>query len=130
MNIGQAAARSRLPVKTIRYYEEIDLIRPERGDNGYRSYSDDDIRRLAFLQRARHLGFSIEECRTLLSLYRDRNRASAEVRSIARAKIAEIDDRIACLKDLRKHLADLVADCRGDHLPVCPIIDDLAGGSA
>ena len=80
MNIGEAAERTSLPPKTIRYYEEIDLVTPERGTNGYRRYSDKDVHRLRFLQRARSLGFSIDECRLLLSLYQDRHRASADVK--------------------------------------------------
>ena len=78
MNIGLASEKSGLPSKTIRYYEEIELIKPDRADNGYRDYSDNDIHRLRFLQRSRSLGFSIEECRLLLSLYEDDRRASAD----------------------------------------------------
>lgn len=127
MNISEAASRASLPVKTVRYYEEIDLVSPDRAQNGYRSYSSDDVKRLRFLQRSRRLGFSLDECRTLLSLYGDSGRASSEVKAIARVRISEIDGRIADLKDLRKHLSDLVADCHGDDLPFCPIIEDLAG---
>ena len=80
MNIGEAAERSKLPAKTLRYYEEINLVVPGRSGNGYRAYRPEDIHRLTFLQRARGLGFTIEECRSLLSLYADKNRASAEVK--------------------------------------------------
>ncbi|MEZ5812934.1 MAG: Cu(I)-responsive transcriptional regulator [Rhizobiaceae bacterium] len=127
MNIGTAAEKANLPAKTIRYYEDIDLIRPARAANGYRDYSDYDVHRLVFLQRARSLGFSIEECRLLLSLYQDENRASADVRAIAAAKIGEIDRKIGELKSLRSTLATLVKHCHGDQRPDCPIIDDLAG---
>ena len=91
MNIGTASVQSRLPVKTIRYYEDIGLVRPLRSDTGYRDFSDTDLQRLKFLQRARSLGFSIEECRELLSLYEDGNRASADVKAITQSKITEID---------------------------------------
>jgi MerR family transcriptional regulator, copper efflux regulator len=77
MNIGAAARRSGLPPKTIRYYEEIGLLTASRAANGYRDYSEADVQRLGFVQRARRLGFSVEECRQLLSLYSDRDRASA-----------------------------------------------------
>ncbi len=127
MNIGAASERSNLPAKTIRYYEEIALIKPARLDNGYREYSDNDLHRLRFLQRARSLGFTIEECRTLLSLYEDKHRASADVKSIAQSKIEEIDRKIAELRSLRATLASLADDCHGDNRPDCPIIDDLAG---
>ncbi len=85
MNVGDAAQRSGLPAKTIRYYEEIGLISPSRAGNGYRDYSGDDIHRLAFLRRARNLGFSIDDCRQLMALYQDRGRASQDVREIAAA---------------------------------------------
>ena len=85
MNIGEAAEASGLPAKTIRYYEDIKLVRPARGANGYRDFSEHDAHKLAFLARARSLGFSIEECRTLLSLYEDRDRASAASNRLANA---------------------------------------------
>ena len=85
MNIGIAAANSSLPAKTIRYYEEIGLITPARLGNGYRDYSDLDIQHLRFVQRARSLGFSVEQCRQLLDLYRDKTRASADVKRRVRS---------------------------------------------
>jgi len=130
VNIGAAAELANLPAKTIRYYEDIRLITPERADNGYRSYSASDIERLRFLQRARGLGFSIEECRQLVSLYQDTNRASAEVRSIASAKIIEIDAKIEQLVGMRKTLSALVSECRGNSEPKCAIIDELSGKDA
>ncbi|MDX8480486.1 Cu(I)-responsive transcriptional regulator [Mesorhizobium sp. VK24D] len=127
MNIGIASDRSGLPPKTIRYYEDIGLVRPDRTDNGYRDYSVADIHELRFLQRARSLGFSVDECRQLLSLYQDRNRESADVKAIAEAKLAEIDRKIAELASLRRLLSHLVEHCQGDDRPDCPIIDELAG---
>lgn len=127
MNIGTAAELSNLPPKTIRYYEDIRLISPTRGQNGYRDYSDNDVHRLRFLQRARSLGFSIDECRLLLSLYDNENRASADVKVIALEKVKEIDRKIVELTSLRMTLAALAEHCHGDHRPDCPIIDDLAG---
>jgi MerR family copper efflux transcriptional regulator len=127
MNIGQAADLSKLPVKTIRYYEDIKLVTPNRLSNGYRDYSENDVHRLAFLQRSRSLGFSIEECRLLLSLYDDDQRSSSDVRSIASAKIGEIDKKIKELQSLKLTLEALVQNCHGDGKPDCPIIDSLAG---
>ena len=127
MNIGTAAERSGLPAKTIRYYEEIGLIKPERHENGYRDYSAADLHRLRFLQRSRGLGFSVGECRQLLSLYNDQERESADVKAIATAKLGEIDRKIAELEGLRDMLRHLVANCHGDERPDCPIIDGLAG---
>lgn len=127
MNIGHASELSKLPAKTIRYYEDIKLINPERAENGYRDYSENDIHILKFLQRSRSLGFSIEECRSLLSLYQDDKRASSDVKTLAIIKISEIDLKIKELKSLRKTLTSLVDNCHGDDKPECPIIDDLAG---
>ncbi|WP_420335486.1 Cu(I)-responsive transcriptional regulator [Roseibium sp.] len=127
MNIGTASEQSRLPVKTIRYYEDIGLVRPLRSENGYRDFSDADLQTLKFLQRARSLGFSIEECRELLSLYEDGNRASADVKAITQSKIVEIDRKIDELKSLKRVLTTLSDACHGDSRPTCPIIDDLAG---
>lgn len=127
MNIGSAAEISGLPPKTIRYYEDIELVTPDRMENGYRDYSEKDINRLRFLQRSRSLGFTIEECRLLLSLYEDKHRASADVKAIALQKVTEIDRKITELQSLRKTLSTLAEHCHGDSKPDCPIIDDLAG---
>jgi Cu(I)-responsive transcriptional regulator len=126
MNIGEASRTSGLPAKTIRYYEEIGLIRSSRQDNNYRDYSEADINGLRFLRRARALGFSIDECRQLLSLYGDKRRASADVRRLAETHIGDIDAKIAELKAMRRTLSNLVNACRGDRRPDCPILQDLA----
>ena len=128
MNIGEAAAASGLPAKTIRYYEEIGLIRPARDGNGYRAFSGRDVHRLAFLARARGLGFSIGECRALLALYDDQGRASEDVKRLAERHLLRIDQRINELQALRQTLAGLVHSCAGDERPDCPILDDLAAG--
>jgi Cu(I)-responsive transcriptional regulator len=127
MNIGDAAKQSGLPAKTIRYYEDIALVVPARGENGYRVYGPDDVHKLRFVQRARGLGFSVEDCRALLSLYEDDNRASADVKAIAKERLAEIAAKISELKALQTTLKHLVDHCHGDHRPQCPIIDGLAG---
>jgi MerR family transcriptional regulator, copper efflux regulator len=127
MNIGAAAEKANLPAKTIRYYEDINLVHPARSENGYRDYSETDVHRLRFLQRSRSLGFTIDECRLLLSLYDDENRASADVKAIAEMKIVEVDRKIAELQGLRATLSSLACSCHGDERPDCPIIDDLAG---
>ena len=127
MNIGEAARQCELPAKTIRYYEDIDLVRPGRLENGYRDYSDRDIHTLRFLQRSRSLGFSIEECRLLLSLYEDEGRASSDVKSIVNSKIKDIDQKIQELNSLKATLEFLANSCHGNDKPDCPIIDDLSG---
>lgn len=130
MNIGEIADRSGLPPKTIRYYEEIGLIHPQRRENGYRSFREADLHKLAFLGRARALGFSIEDCRTLLGLYEDERRESAQVKALAEEHLAAIDAKIAQLEAMRGTLSHLVEACSGDDRPDCPILADLAGAPA
>ncbi len=127
MNIGDVATTSGLPAKTIRYYEEIGLVIPPRAANGYRAYRDRDAHMLRFIARARGLGFSIEDCRALLSLYEDSARASADVKRLARTHLAEIDAKIEELREMRSVLSHLVEACHGDARPDCPILDELAG---
>lgn len=127
MNISDVAQTSGLPVKTIRYYADIGLIQPTRGANGYRNFSEADGHQLKFLAKARSLGFSIDDCRALLSLYEDKDRASADVKKLAQKHIENIERKIAELESLREAVSALVEGCRGDHRPDCPIIDGLAG---
>jgi Cu(I)-responsive transcriptional regulator len=126
VNIGAAEQASGLPAKTIRYYEDIGLLVPARQQNGYREYGRTDVHKLAFLKRARGLGFSIEDCRALMSLYEDRNRASADVKALAHTHIHQIEAKIADLEGLQGALAHLIKACHGDARPNCPILDDLA----
>lgn len=129
MNIGTVAERSGVPPKSIRYYESIGLIQPaERRPNGYRSYSPHDMRALAFIKRARSLGFSVEEVRDLLDLWRDRSRKSSAVKAMAARHIEALERKIDELQSMRKALAELVRRCRGDSRPDCPILDDLEEG--
>ncbi|MGI9420806.1 MAG: Cu(I)-responsive transcriptional regulator [Geminicoccaceae bacterium] len=127
MNIGEAAVRSGLPAKTIRYYGDIGLVdASHRRPNGYRDYDEQDLHRLRFVQRARSLGFTVGECRELLDLYRDHDRASADVKTIAQRRITDIRRKIEELRVMETTLARLVEHCQGDHRPDCPILDDLA----
>ncbi len=126
MNIGDAAEATGLPAKTIRYYEEIGLVRPLRSDNGYRSFRESDVHKLKFLGRARALGFGIEDCRVLLALYDDDHRESGQVKAMAEEHLKRIDAKIADLQAMRATLGTLVRACAGDHRPDCPILEDLA----
>lgn len=126
MNIGTASAKSSLPVKTIRYYEDVNLIHPQRKANGYRTYSTQDLHKLRFLHRARSLGFTIEQCRQLVSLYDDRSRASADVKALALQHLEEIEAKIVELQSMKEALETLVKSCHGDKRPECPILADLA----
>ncbi len=127
MNIGELSSLSGVPPKTIRYYEEIDLIpAAARSDNGYRAYTDESVHTLRFVASARNLGFTVEQCRDLLALYRDKSRASADVKKMANDHIAEIDRRLEELAAMRRVLADLAKRCHGDDRPDCPIIEELS----
>ena len=128
MKIGQAAKKAKLPVKTVRYYADINLVNPDgRSKSGYREYDEPAIRKLQFVARARSFGFGIPACRELLSLYEDRSRASADVKRIATDRIAELDEKLKEMNLLRDELAHLVESCAGNARPDCPIIDGLAG---
>jgi Cu(I)-responsive transcriptional regulator len=128
MNIGEVSERAGLPAKTIRYYEEIGLLRPARDVNGYRAFTEQDAHKLIFLARARALGFSIEDCRALLALWEDRARSSSDVRAIAQGHLARIEEKITDLEAMRDTLRDLVRSCAGDNRPDCPILTSLAEG--
>ena len=126
MNISAVAAHSGVPAKTIRYYEGIGLITPAgREANGYRAYSTGDMRTLSFIKRARGLGFSVEEVRDLLDLWRNRKRRSAEVKALVAQHLQGLDRKIEELRSIRHTLAHLVDACRGDNRPDCPILSEL-----
>ena len=128
MNIGQAAKRSSVSAKTIRYYESIGLVAPaSRTENGYRTYSENDVQTLRFIHHARSLGFSVKDVSMLLDLWRNQRRASADVKALAMAHVAAVDHKIAELRRMRDTLLDLTHRCHGDDRPDCPIIEGLAG---
>jgi Cu(I)-responsive transcriptional regulator len=128
MNIGQAAERSGVPAKTIRYYESIGLIGPaERTAAGYRVYSEADVQTLRFISRARGLGFSVSDCANLLALWQDTGRASADVKNLARQQVERIEAKVAELQTMKVTLEHLIERCHGDARPECPILTDLAG---
>jgi MerR family copper efflux transcriptional regulator len=127
MNIGTIAERSGVPAKTIRYYESIGLIpSADRRPNGYRAYTAIDMYMLNFIKRARSLGFSVDEVRELLDLWRDRNRTSAAVKALATRHLDALDRKIAEIQSVRRTLADLIERCRGDDRPDCPILEDFS----
>lgn len=126
MNIGDVSRLSGLPAKTIRYYEDIGLVAPLRSNNGYRSFRQSDLHKLAFLGRARSLGFSIDDCRNLLALYDDKTRASADVKTIAQEHLKRIDQKLKELSEMQGTLTHLIKGCAGDDRPDCPILADLA----
>jgi len=127
MNIGQASKESNVSERMIRHYEKIGLIpAPPRRGAGYRDYGERDLHRLRFIANARDLGFPIEDIRTLLGLWSDTGRASAEVKRIALARAEELQRKAQALSALRRTLVDLAEQCHGDERPDCPIIAELA----
>ena len=131
MNIGQASKATGVSTKMIRYYESVGLIRPaDRTESNYRDFSDRDVNELRFIRRARNLGFSVEEITHLLSLWRDRDRPSREVKAIADKHVADLDARIAEMSAMADTLRDLARCCAGDDRPDCPILTDLSASNA
>jgi Cu(I)-responsive transcriptional regulator len=127
MNIGQAAEASGISQRMIRHYEKIGLIpAPLRRDSGYRDYAEADVARLRFVAHARDLGFPIEEIRSLLGLWQDRHRSSADVKALAIARAEELGRKARALEAMRGTLLDLARHCQGDDRPDCPILDRLA----
>ena len=127
MNIGEAAAASGVSAKMIRYYEAVGLVAPAgRSAAGYRRYAEADVQTLRFLRRARSLGFSVAQMRELLALWRDGNRASADVKRLALAHAAQLEEKVQAIAEMSRALRDLADRCDGDHRPHCPIIDELA----
>lgn len=131
MNIGQASRATGVSSKMIRYYESVGLIRPaDRTESNYRDFSERDVNELRFIRRARNLGFSVEEIAHLLSLWRDRDRPSREVKAIADKHVADLDARIAEMSAMADTLRDLARCCAGDDRPDCPILTDLSASHA
>ena len=127
MNIGQASKASAVSQRMIRHYEKIGLIPPPpRRDSGYRDYSEADVHRLRFIANARDLGFPIEDIRSLLDLWSDSARESADVKRLALARADELHRKAAALEAMRETLLDLASRCQGDDRPDCPIIAHFA----
>ena len=131
MNIGEASSASGVSTKMIRYYESIGLIpAAARSESGYRVYSEIDVHALRFIRAARDLGFAVEQIEELLVLWRDRSRASADVKRLALEHIKELEYKIEELRQMVHTLKHLADHCRGDQRPQCPIVETLAASHA
>ena len=127
MTIGQAAKSSAVSAKMIRHYESIGLLpKAQRTGAGYRLYEESDVHTLRFIQRARSLGFPLETIRTLLALWRNRRRSSAQVKELSLKHVGELERKIAEMQAMVRTLKHLAHNCHGDDRPDCPILDDLA----
>ena len=130
MKIGEASTASGVSQRMIRHYEKIGLVPgAARRDSGYRDYSPGDVARLRFIANARDLGFGTGEMQTLLSLWTDSHRASAEVKALALAHAEDLHRKAEALEAMRAALLDLARRCHGDDRPDCPILSGLEGGS-
>jgi MerR family transcriptional regulator, copper efflux regulator len=130
MNIGQASQASGVSAKMIRHYESLGLLpKARRTDSGYRQYDDAAVHMLRFIRRARDLGFDTREIATLLALWRNKRRSSAEVKRVALQHMKALDERIAALQSVQRTLSHLAHCCAGDDRPDCPILDDLSGST-
>jgi MerR family transcriptional regulator, copper efflux regulator len=130
MNIQSAAKAAGLSPQTLRYYEQIDLVRPSgRADNGYRIYTGAEVEQLRFIQRARNTGFNIDECRDLLALHSDSSRQSKHVKGMVLEKAEQVARQIEALQHMHAELLRLADTCRGDDHPHCAILDQISEGS-
>jgi len=128
VKIGEASIASGVSQRMIRHYEKIGLVpAASRRDSGYRDYDERDVHTLRFIGRARDMGFPIEEIRTLLGLWHDRHRSSADVKQLALARAAELKRKAKELDEMRRSLEHLAARCHGDDRPDCPILGGLEG---
>lgn len=126
MTIGDAARESGVSAKMIRYYEQVELLRPaSRSASGYRLFDGTDVHTLRFIRRARNLGFALEEIAELLALWRDDRRSSARVKALALAHVADLEQRSRELQAMAGTLRHLADHCHGDERPECPILEDL-----
>lgn len=126
MNIGEASALSQVSAKMIRRYEEQGIIpKAKRSEAGYRQYSENDVHILKFVKRARELGFSMKDITQLLSLWRNKNRSSAQVKTIASKHIKELERKLSEIESILHTLTHLVHCCHGDNRPDCPILEEL-----
>ena len=126
MNIGDVAKATGISAKMIRYYEETGLIRAAlRTYSGYRVYSENDVQTLRFVRRSRDLGFTVKQINDLLTLWRDRGRASADVKQIALGHAALLEKKMRELKEMAETLRHLASNCHGDNRPDCPILMSL-----
>ena len=129
--ISEAARLAGVSARMVRHYESLGLLQSvARSEGGYRQYTEADVHTLHFIRRARDLGFSIEEITTLLALWHDRSRTSAQVKRIAQSHIDQLTQRIAAMQAMQRTLQTLVGCCQGDDRPDCPILDDLAGAGS
>ncbi len=126
MNIGEASKKSGVSAKLIRHYESIGIIpKASRALSGYRTYSDREVNILKFVKRSRSLGFSMEEIKKLVSLWRNKKRTSQEVKKLATKHIDELEQKISELQSMVETLKHLAMNCHGDERPDCPILDQL-----
>lgn len=126
MNIGELAQMSEVNSKMIRRYEENGIIpKANRSLSGYRQYSEKDVHVLKFVKRARELGFSMKDVKQLLSLWKNKSRSSAQVKSVALKHKVELEKKLKEIQEMVNTINNLVKHCHGDDRPDCPILSEL-----
>jgi len=124
--IGALSRQTGTKVQTIRYYEQIGLMNEAgRTSGGQRRYFEKDLDRLAFIRHSRQLGFSLDSIRELLELSDNPSRSCAEVDSIARRQLRQVEQRLKRLRSLKKELKRMVAECKGDSVADCKVLEVL-----
>ncbi|AUN97654.1 Cu(I)-responsive transcriptional regulator [Bacteriovorax stolpii] len=127
MNIGEASTISGVSAKLIRHYESLGIVpKAGRSDAGYRIYKESDVHILSFVKKARSLGFSMKEIKKLVSLWRNKSRASSDVKNLAQIHIKQLESKIHELQMMTNTLKHLSNNCQGDHRPDCPILEGLS----
>lgn len=128
VNIGMASRMSGVSAKMIRHYETLGLLPPVgRTEGGYRQYTEADVHTLRFIKRSRELGFPMADIDELVGLWRNRRRASSNVKRIAERHAKDLAQRITAMQAMQRTLDELIYCCQGNDRPDCPILDDLAG---
>lgn len=126
MKRGQLARQTGCNLETIRYYEKIGLMPdPPRTASGYRVYDETHVVRLRFILRGRELGFSVEDIRGLLGLVDRGTQTCAEVQDLTERHLKDVRAKIADLRRIEKVLAETAAQCSGDKVPTCPVLEAL-----
>lgn len=130
MNIGDAARHSGVSAHMIRHYEKLRLLpKVTRSESGYRFYGEPDLRNLGFIQRARDLGFAIEDIGRLMNLWQNRRRRSGDVKRLVQRHLTRLEEKSVEIEEMRRALRHLATHCHGDDRPDCPIIENLALGA-
>lgn len=126
MNIGEVSELSLMNSKMIRRYEDLGILsKAKRTKSGYRKYTMEDVHILRFVKRAKELGFSMKSIKDLLGLWKNKNRASSQVKELAQSHVNHLEKKLNEIQSMVSTLKKLMKECHGDHRSDCPILDEL-----